>query len=227
MYTSDSHRPLIIRLGEDAMQYPTSTHHQVFPDFSVERWENAAYENLKDAIASWHNVTLEHSISVRIHSTYLGIALGLSGKELTALSYGAELHDIGKLRIPKHILDKVEPLDSSDYNYIECHPVWGREIAITAFIKDSDVIACIHQHHEREDGSGYPNGLTSSQINPLAKIVAVADTFTALREERPYGEKMSDAQAMMVLLDDKSRFDPNVVRMLAHIVMHSRVSSGD
>jgi len=156
------------------------------------------------------------------------MALGLSGKELTILSYGAELHDVGKIRISRNVLDKTTPLTMSDIVTIENHPVLGAEMSSAAFVGNSDVIACIMQHHEREDGSGYPYGLIGRQINPLAKIVAVADTYAALREDRPYGEKMSDAEALMVLLDDdKGRFDSNVVRMLAHVVMHSRVSGGD
>jgi len=189
---------------------------------------NATYESLKNAVSAWHIPTAEHSIRVRIQATYLGMALGLSGKELTILSYGAELHDVGKIRISRNVLDKTTPLTMSDIVTIENHPVLGAEMSSAAFVGNSDVIACIMQHHEREDGSGYPYGLIGRQINPLAKIVAVADTYAALREDRPYGEKMSDAEALMVLLDDdKGRFDSNVVRMLAHVVMHSRVSGGD
>lgn len=209
------------------MQNIGIAHRQSVPVFPNERGANTAYENLKSSIAIWHSATAEHSIRVRIQATYLGLALGLSGRELTNLSYGAELHDLGKLRIPQDLLDKTEPLTASDFVCIECHPILGAEIATAASVANPDVISCILQHHEREDGSGYPNGLMGGQTNPLAKIVAVADAFVALRELRPYGEIMTDAEALIVLLDDdRGRFDPNVVRMLAHVVMHSRICIG-
>lgn len=210
------------------MQNFSSPHIQTSYSIQAGFGTNAAYESLKNAVSAWHGPTAEHSIRVRIQATYLGMALGLTGKELTLLSYGAELHDIGKIRIPLSILDKTVPLTPFDIASIESHPTCGAEMASRAFVANSDVIACILQHHEREDGSGYPNGLTGHHINPLAKIVAVADTYAALREDRPYGERMTDAEALMVLLDDdRGRFDPSVVRMLAHVVMHSTVSGGD
>jgi putative nucleotidyltransferase with HDIG domain len=210
------------------MQNFSSPHNQSSYSFKTGFGTNAAYESLKNTISAWHGPTAEHSIRVRIQATYLGMALGLTGKELTLLSYGAELHDIGKIRIPLSVLNKTVSLTPSEVANIESHPTWGAEIASRAFVANSDIIACILQHHEREDGSGYPNGLLGLQINPLAKIIAVADTYAALREDRPYGERMTDAEALMVLLDDdRGRFDPSVVRMLAHVVMHSRVSGGD
>ncbi len=210
------------------MQNFSSPHNQPSHSFQSGFGTNAVYERLKKSVSAWHSPTAEHSIRVRIQATYLGMALGLTGKELTLLSYGAELHDIGKMHIPLCVLDKTATLTLSDITSIESHPTWGAEMASAAFAGNSDVIACILQHHEREDGSGYPNGLMGRQINPLAKIIAVADTYAALREDRPYGERMTDAEALMVLLDDdRGRFDPSVVRMLAHVVMHSRVSGGD
>ena len=187
----------------------------------------ALYSNcqqLKNSLAEWHKPTAEHSIRVRIQATNLGLALGLTGKELTNLSLGAELHDIGKLRVPKYILDKQNLTDESEIECLRNHPAWGVEIISSVLAHNPDILACILQHHEREDGSGYPNKLTSSRIHPLAKIIAVADAFVTMKEHSNIVKHRSGQALMHLLNEDRSKFDQRVVKTLAKITMSTAIS---
>lgn len=178
------------------------------------------YDQLKAAIARAHRPTAEHSIRVRICATSLGFACRLMGRELTTLSIAAEVHDIGKLYVPASVLNKTEPLTQADWAIIREHPVSGARMAAGAFPGISDVARCVLYHHERLDGSGYPDGLRAGQIPALARLVAVADAFVALTEDRPFRAAYSDQQAFQVLTsDDAGKSDPEILRVLEHVVM--------
>lgn len=182
---------------------------------------HSSYQNLKKSLADWHRPTAEHSIRVRIQAANLGIALGLTGQELTYLSLGAELHDIGKLRVPRDILDNPDHNKNTEMEYSFYHPIWGVEIISSAFARRPDILACVLQHHEREDGSGYPESLTGNQIHLFAKIIAVADTFVAMKENTPDGENKSGYALMRLLNEEKRNYDQHIVKTLAHITMNT------
>lgn len=178
------------------------------------------YETLKVALAEWDLASTEHSIRVRIQASYIGTALGLGGHDLTLLSYGAQLHDIGKLRVPRDILLSGKTLSAKDLAVYRSHAECGADVVQSAGLQDEDIITCVRDHHERENGSGYPRGLRSRQIHPLAKIVAVADQYVGLIELG-----YCDADALLTLVDDNSgAYDRRIVSMLAHVVMQSKVN---
>ncbi len=178
----------------------------------------SAYEVLKAAIADRHLPTAEHSIRVRVCATSLGLAWGLSSRELTTLTLAAEIHDIGKLFVPIGILDKREKLSNADWAVIRNHPSWGAKIATSAFPTIPEVAQCVLCHHERIDGSGYPNGLRGSQIDLLARVISVADAFVALTEDRAFRRSLSTKEALKILSeDDKDKYDQRVVKMLTNL----------
>lgn len=141
-----------------------------------------ALANAIDAMSPW---TRGHSEKVAEISVEIGKALGLDDDELEKLRLGALLHDIGKLGIPPEILNKKGRLTPKEYEKIKEHPTWGYKILnpVKAF---SDIIPIVLYHHERCDGSGYPEGLKCGQIPLPARIVAVADVIEAMTAERPY-----------------------------------------
>lgn len=178
-----------------------------------------SYGTLKGLIAEMHPPTAEHSIRTRICATRLAQTLNLPGNELNVLSIAAELHDIGKIYLPRQILDKGQGLTESDWQIVRQHPLWGAVTAERSFPALSDIAMCIRLHHERLDGSGYPFGLLGCQIPYLARIVAIADAFAALTEERPYRPAYTDRQALHILfVEESGRYDEELLSALASYV---------
>ena len=140
--------------------------------------------------------------------------LGLSGEALSAVRYSGLLHDIGKLYIPAEILSKPSALTQAEYDLVKKHPEYGRDI-LSPLDFPWPLAKIILQHHERIDGSGYPDGLRKDEISIEARILAVADSFDAMTSDRPYREKMSTSRAMAEIRFLSGRaYDPDVVRAL-------------
>jgi len=156
--------------------------------------------------------TRGHSDRVVAYSMKLGKKLGLSSNELIALEQGALLHDIGKIGVPDSILLKTGPLTSHEWLIMREHVAHGlRIIADVEFLSGARFV--LGQHHERYDGSGYPNGLRGDEIHIHARIFAVADAFDAITSDRPYrGAQGYEEACKEILANSGSDFDPKVVR---------------
>lgn len=130
--------------------------------------------------------TYRHNIAVGAISSLIGRWLDLPEKELAILTMGAILHDVGKMRIPEAILNKTDRLTDEEYEIMKKHTVHGYQLIqeCKGLNWRSALIAL--QHHEREDGRGYPFGIAQEKIDPLSKIVAIADVFHALTSDRVY-----------------------------------------
>ncbi len=167
-----------------------------------------ALANAIDATSSW---TRGHSEKVAEISVEIGKALGLPEEALEKLRLGALLHDIGKLGIPPEIINKPGKLTPEEYEEVKEHAIWGYRILkpVKAF---EDIIPMVLYHHERCDGSGYPEGLKCSQIPLLAKIVAVADVIEAMTVERPYKKPHPLEEVLEYLKREAGKkFSPEVV----------------
>ncbi len=155
--------------------------------------------------------TFKHSYRVAENSLLLGQSLGLSEKELKILKIGALLHDIGKIDISDEILLKKTKLNKYEYNEIKKHTNYGSNIlsAIPNFNVYKDISL---YHHERIDGKGYPCGLRDKDIPLMARIVAIADSYDAMTNNRPYRTKKSVQYAMKELLAcSDTQFDKELV----------------
>ncbi|MFC5529269.1 HD-GYP domain-containing protein [Cohnella yongneupensis] len=130
--------------------------------------------------------TYRHNIAVGAISSLIGRWMNLPEKELAILTMGAILHDVGKMRVPEHILNKRERLTEEEFEIMKQHTVFGYQLIqeCNGLNWRSALIAL--QHHEREDGMGYPFGVEGARIDPLSKIVAIADVFHALTSDRVY-----------------------------------------
>jgi putative nucleotidyltransferase with HDIG domain len=151
--------------------------------------------------------------------THLALAisrkLGLSLSELKAIALGGRLHDVGKLMIPDHIVNKPGPLDSSERKIIEQHPSKGVELlsGVKNMYPVSELaLQIILHHHEKYDGTGYPAKLQGENIPLVARVFAVADVYDALTSERPYKNawETTVAKAEIAALSG-THFDPEVV----------------
>ncbi|MDA8250508.1 MAG: HD domain-containing protein [Rhodospirillales bacterium] len=168
--------------------------------------------------------TFEHERRVGLLCAALCQRLGMSSADCAAHQAAAELHDVGKLVLPDAIIDKPDRLTAEEYAQVQGHSQLGHSILSAteepALALAADVAL---SHHERWDGSGYPQGLSGTAIPLAARIVAVCDVYSALREYRPYKAPMSHAPAMRLMLLGEAtgsrapagRFDPALLAVLA------------
>ena len=159
------------------------------------------------------NETGLHVIRMSHFSRILGIAAGMSEVEADDLLHAAPMHDVGKIGIPDRILQKPGPLDPDEWQVMQSHVTIGAEIIGE---HEGGMLALASQialtHHEKYDGSGYPNGLRGEDIPLVGRIVAIADVFDALTSKRPYKKAWTEAEALTFLREQKGRhFDPALV----------------
>ncbi len=159
-----------------------------------------------------HEYTYKHSLSVCILTLVFGRHMSLPEEELHQLGLGAFLHDIGKMKIPMEVLDKPAALTPEEFTEMKRHPEYGVEI-VTASGKVPDTVRdIILSHHERMDGSGYPQGLGAELIRPMTHMVAICDTYDAIVSKRPYKKPVSAVRAVEILNRERgSLFDPWLV----------------
>ncbi|HBF38040.1 MAG TPA: phosphodiesterase [Firmicutes bacterium] len=138
------------------------------------------------AIRNHDSYTFSHSVNVCVIASLIGSVMGFDRNELQILGIGAMLHDIGKVRIELKILNKKDPLETYEFDLMKAHPLEGYEILRQSVHMSYLPAHVALQHHEREDGSGYPKRLKGTEIHLFAKIVAVADVFDAMTSERVY-----------------------------------------
>ena len=132
-----------------------------------------------------------HSIRTALLAMGLAIELGLKESEITEVGVGALLHDIGKLFLPREILDKPCKLSEFEFEVIKSHSEIGFQVLRNENWLPGLCIEIVHNHHERLDGSGYPNHLSGDEIHRYERIVGVADVFDAMTSKRNYREALS------------------------------------
>lgn len=174
--------------------------------------------SLGNAIAKRDSDTDAHNYRVTFYAVALAEAMNLPKQEIADLLVGAFLHDVGKIGIPDRILLKPGKLTSDEFEIMKTHSLLGIEI-----VADNPWLAgaalTIRHHHERFDGTGYPDGLGGDAIPRAARIFAVVDVFDALTSERPYKKAMSLVEALTTIeRDSGSQFDPEVVAVFREIV---------
>jgi putative nucleotidyltransferase with HDIG domain len=142
--------------------------------------------------------TAQHSAAVAMYCRDIATTLGLPEEEAEALHLAGLLHDLGKMGTPDAVLGKETPLDDDDWQYIHQHPGKGAEV-LSHLAAYQDVADIVQYHHERLDGSGYPDGVTGDSIPELSKILAVADSYHAMTSDRPYKAARSSFDALKEL----------------------------
>jgi putative nucleotidyltransferase with HDIG domain len=168
--------------------------------------------------------TYRHTVCVGIISTLIGKWLNLNQSDLNDLSLGATLHDIGKARIPADILNKPGRLSQEEYTEMKRHAVYGYRMLKDIPDLNERIALIALQHHEREDGGGYPFSLRSGKIDEFAKIVAIADVYHAMSSSRVYHQAEPFHIVISQMQNDVyGKFDPKIMLVFLYKIMDSLV----
>ncbi len=171
-------------------------------------------EALSLAIEAKDHTTHSHLRRVQVYALEIGKDLHLSEQELNAMRAAAMLHDIGKLAVPEHILSKPGRLTPEEFEKMKIHPIVGAQI-LDRVEFPYPVVPIVRSHHEKWDGSGYPDGLKGIEIPIGARILTAVDCFDALSSERPYRRALTPEEAMNALIAESgSSYDPRVVEIM-------------
>jgi putative two-component system response regulator len=180
---------------------------------SMDSAEQVIY-SLAAAVEAKDPYTEAHTQRVAESARRIGARMGLSAEEQETLYRGGIIHDIGKIGIPDAILLKPGELDSEEQIKMHLHPVIGESI-VAPLKSSADLRPMIRHHHERYDGTGYPDRLASDEIPLLARIVSVCDAYDALINDRPYRERLSQDEAFAILESGAGRqWDPQIVKLV-------------
>jgi putative nucleotidyltransferase with HDIG domain len=215
-------------VGAIALLFPLLLLFRVFSQERYARYDqvlalSAAYRGtallLGDVVEADHEYTGAHSRDVVRLSMAVAELLNLASAERSMVEFAALLHDVGKIRVPKQILDKPATLTPAERELIEQHTVWGEQMLSGVGGMLADVGRVVRSCHERWDGGGYPDGLAGMAIPVSARIVCACDAFSAMTTNRPYRQARSVSDALEELRKCAgTQFDPAVVRALTRVV---------
>jgi HD-GYP domain-containing protein (c-di-GMP phosphodiesterase class II) len=176
--------------------------------------------SLIEPLKHHHNSSYVHVLRTCCYSVSFAHHIGIKADDLTTIAMAGLVHDIGKADIPPAILDKPGALTKTEVQRVQKHTATGRTIlSRSATNIDPNIAEVVYQHHERLDGSGYPQGLKGMQIADITVLVSIADVFAALTEERTYSKTLSYAEAYNVLLEMTGKLDSGIVKALKPLVM--------
>lgn len=171
-------------------------------------------------ISGYDICTWTHSVDVCTYSVMIGLAMCYSDKELEKLSQAALLHDIGKSLVSLDILNKPGKLTDDEFAMMKNHPEYGYELLRKNTGFSSSVCASVYEHHENENGTGYPRSIPGNQIFKFAKIIHAADVYEACTAVRPYKKAMNPADVIENLLAGYGTiFDKHVVDVMRSIIV--------
>lgn len=187
---------------------------RIFPGEALEIHQLA--ESLGAAIDAKDHHTHLHSEQTAVAAEILARGLGLSTHICDRIHIAGHLHDIGKIGLPDRILQKPGPLSDREWLEIKKHPIRGAEIlAPVDYLRLTGITEMVRRHHESFDGQGYPDGLAGKEIPLGARIIAVADSLSAILQDRPYRPGASFGEAVnRIQLMSGIRYDPRVVDVL-------------
>ena len=176
---------------------------------SLEASCRSVVRSFRISMESSDGYTYGHSERVARFASQVAEALGMAEVEIDAVRIGAYLHDIGKIRVPYEILNKAGRLTPEEFEIIKMHPLWGLEL-LEGAVFPFDIRPIVRWHHEKRDGSGYPDGLAGDDIPLGATIIGVADVFDALTSARSYRPAMSSADALREMHARRGWWRPEV-----------------
>jgi len=180
---------------------------------NVDRWLGS--------LRNHHNSTYRHSMFVCGTLAFFAHALGVRGDELRRMTVGGFLHDAGKARVPLEILNKPGKLDDQEWAVMRRHPEHSRELLLLEQGLDPDIIAMAVHHHEKIDGTGYPDNLRGAELNDYVRLTAIADVYAALAEERAYKPAMPTEKALEIMSGFKGHLDMALVRRFREFILDS------
>jgi putative two-component system response regulator len=177
---------------------------------------------MANAIEGRDHYTRGHVDRVTTYATWLAEELRWPPDHLRILEFGARLHDIGKVRVPDHILNKPGPLTDEEWEVMRKHPSMGARI-LRGISHLRPAMPYILYHHERWDGTGYPEGLKGREIPIEARLLAIADVYDAITTRRPYHPAQSYEEVIQILKSESGKhFDPDLVPIFINALERHR-----
>jgi len=184
---------------------------------------------LNGALSKYHRGTAQHAVRVRELARLLGAQLKLRDVDRKPLYWAAWIHDLGKLGVPAALLSKNGRLTTAEWVEMRRHPAVGGEILVSLSQDFEPIAAGVRSHHERWDGSGYPDGLTGDSIPRIGRVVAVADVFDATTHRRAYRDwvYVRDEAVAAIEAQAGTHFDPSVVAALRRLYSRGKVPASN
>jgi len=171
------------------------------------------------AVEARDGYTDQHCRRLAAFSSLMGVRLGMNDEEIRAMELGALLHDVGKIGIPDSVLNKPGRLSGDERREMEKHPEIGAGIVAPVVGLDETTLHCVMHHHEKWDGSGYPEGLVGEEIPLAARIVAIVDVWDALSTRRPYKKAFTQTEVRDLLMKGRgTQFDPELVDLFFEVL---------
>jgi len=171
------------------------------------------------SILSSDYYTHTHSLNVSVYSLCIGKHMGMDKKLLEELGISALLHDLGKTKINPEIINKNGKLTDQEFKEVQNHPFYGWLLAKKCGITNTNILAGIRNHHEKIDGTGYPDGLFDKEIHVFAKIIGVCDVFDALTTKRTYKDSVSTFDTIMMMKKEMSNhLDEKIINQFIQIL---------
>lgn len=162
--------------------------------------------------------TYEHNLRVKEYCLMMGTKLNLDSDDIDNLGVAAEYHDIGKIEINDNVLLKKDILTNEEFENIKKHTQYGYELM--KMLVNEQIALGIKHHHERLDGSGYPDGLKNDEINIYAKIIAIADSYDAMTTDRPYHSGMNTNEAYNEIYKNRGKlFEEEYIEALKEVLI--------
>jgi putative nucleotidyltransferase with HDIG domain len=193
---------------------------------SLHGFYDNALEAFATAIDVKHINIHGHSLRVGRYASAIGEAIGMDPAEIAALRSAGYLHDIGKVAVDKRLFGKPTSLDAEEFREMADHTIVGHQIVSGVQFPWPRIPEIVRWHHERSDGSGYPDGLLLEDLPMPVRIVGLADTFDAMTSERPYRERLSLGSTLNEIVRlTPQKFDPNAVHALLLQVRRDTVGS--
>ncbi len=193
----------------------------------VQRLEETYLAVVRDwgqSIESADSYTFGHCERVARYALAVAQALGMDEAQQTTIRIGAYLHDLGKVRVPHEILNKAGPLSREEFEVIKLHPVWGVELLATVDFP-WDIKPIIRWHHEKYDGTGYPDRLRGDEIPLAAQVICIADVYDALTTTRSYRAAMRPAEAAAQMHESRHWWRPDVYEAFRRAVSETAAAA--
>ena len=186
-------------------------------------------QSLTVALGERDHYTRAHSERVVQLSAELAIHLDFTQRELDLLALGAQFHDIGKIGIPDQVLHKPTPFTDDEWECMKQHTQIGERIILAiGNDKSTEVARMVRHHHEHFDGSGYPDGLSNTQIPVLSRIISLTDSYDAIAITRPYHQARAHTAIMDILASEAgSKHDPDLLHAFCSVIEKSGMRVGD
>ncbi|MEH7612064.1 HD-GYP domain-containing protein [Gottfriedia acidiceleris] len=206
---------------------------EIIKSLQNELWQQKDALSLLVDVFLYDEYLFTHSLHVAMYSLGIGTALDLSKIELNLLGLGALLHDVGKMAIPKKILNKRDRLTEDEYAFMKQHTIAGYDMLRQVSSIHRNVADCALQHHERINGSGYPKGLFGEEMHLFSKIIGIADFFDAVTSNRVYRKAMLPHEGLTLLINGSDKFyDAKLISIFSDLLtvyptgLHVKLSDG-